>query len=202
MSCRLLCAVITSLFCCIQPAMSATLSPAPPAVLSGGDSLSAQTDWGFPGPFWIAPLVNWEHTDEVRVLLAVSSFPGEPDVPTAHTVILSARNNTPDAWQHFAVELEGPATFAAIPPPSVALVDPGTVAMTDQSLTFSDLAWTGFDDGLGFGTTAPISFAIDVVPPAPGESLVLTLRPSAAPEPGTCLLLGVGGLLIARRRRR
>jgi hypothetical protein len=80
--------------------------------------------------------------------------------------------------------------------PGTALVGNGTISGDVYSNTFAVLSgtdpWVGSVIGVGLSTTGNYPEV---------DNITLDVTPVAVPEPGTLALLGLSGLLIARRRR-
>ena len=185
------------------PLYGAILSPVPsPEITGGSPEILGIANLGVPSEgFWAVPLMEWLQTDEVTIEVAVTSTSGDPSLPRPYPLFLTTTNNTPQAWNRFEIEVNGPASISLGLPPSIALPSgPPMQTQTDNTIVFDGLDWPGADPAAGFGIVT-ISFGLDVVPPLAGEPVRLTLRPIAVPEPSSALLLGIGGLVLCRSLR-
>ena len=182
----------------VLQASAATLTDTAFIVPPGEDHLSAfnlGTPTAPPAPLnWAITLVEWEQSTAVQIGIEAGNEPGT----STYSVFVTLNNNTPDNWDKFELSVEGPATFTDPLIEPVTLLRPAPVlpqAVTTDTITFDGLTWIPND------FVSILTFGLDVTPPIGDEPVVLTLTPSAVPEPASAIALLVSGALLSRRRR-
>lgn len=156
---------------------------------------------GSPSTNWFV-LLDWVQAGPVVIEIPVLDSPGGSSGPTPHSILLSARNTSPDDWNGFSVGVEGPAEISASPLPNLVGLFPAPLGPSDAAgFSFEGLDWPASDPGALFVLPVFINFGIDVSPPESGEPVRLTLSPTPVPEPGTALLVAVGAAFCLARRR-
>lgn len=190
-------AALIALFAATSETQGASLSATPlPSVVAGQTYLARPASLGVPlGSFWAANSLYWNAAEEISVAIAVS------DAPTASDnalVFFTVGNIGAGAWSGFEMDVSGPAQFITDAPYQ------STRPFASKTIHEQKILFTGMDWPEGDSDTPTISnfdFSIALAPQGPDESIVLTLRPIAVPEPSSGLLLIAGALAGYRRRR-
>jgi len=191
--------IITALLLAVTALQGKAATLSPPLVIlpSSTGSLSASSNLGFPGAFWLITIANWEQTGDISIQVNVDTSDNIP-APVLHTVFLNVSNSTSNVWDRFEIDLSGPAKFSNSPLAPVTFnVPANSPAIDEQKIEF---------DGFSMAPsvfTATIGFGLDVTPPVSGEDLVITLRPVAViPEPSTGAVVTAMLLFTQRSSRR
>lgn len=187
--------LLASLLLTFQAQAATLIGPA--SVVAPGEASLLSVDLGFPGTFWFIPVIEWEEPEAVQIQVGVFTPDGDDGTPVTHTLLMNTGNQTPDQWDGFDISIAGPASVTD------PLLSPATVSqppflpsdVTDTTISFDGLDWNS-GDFLTFG------FGIDVTPPVSDEPVVITLSPSAVPEPSGVAILMIGGLMVLNRRRK
>ena len=190
-------AALILLFAATLDAQGASLSAAPPpSVVSGESYLARPAELGMPlGSVWAINSLYWNAAEEISVEVAVSNTPSPTDNAL---VFFSVSNIDAGAWSGFEIDLSGPAQFITTAPYQSSR--PFTSkTINEQQIAFTGMNWPEGDNETP--TSANLDFSITLAPQGPDESIVLTFRPIAVPEPTSGLLLVAGALLTCRRRR-
>ena len=174
----------------------------PASVVPPGETFLSAVDLGTPNDpldtFWIIEEIEWEQSETVQIQVGVFTPDGDDGSPVEHNIIMTTRNLTPDLWDGFDISIAGPATVITgdpLFPVTVNRLPADPPDVTDTTISFGGMAWPPTD----FST---FTFGLNVTPPVSGEPIVITLSPSAVPEPSGAAILMIGGLMVLNRRRK
>lgn len=185
-----------------EDAQAASLSAAPlPAVVSGETVLARTESLGVPfdlatgTSFWAGNALYWNQPGAVSVQVSLTDAPSLADNAF---VFFTVGNIEAGAWSGFQVDLSGSAEFITTDP--IGSSRPATLSTaTEHQLIFSDMDWQAGDNETP--SSSNLSFNLTLDPTGPNESIVLSFKPIAVPEPTSGLLLAASLLAITRRRR-